>query len=299
MSNFISFLTIPFAQALPIWLKILYGAGLFGVALIITVIIFRILQALFKPQTDSGLSQSVADSIAGRDMIQAGRDVHIHPDSKPESETIQPIIIDKRTLVERAIIEAKKITPKGKDIPVYITDDNRLRQMIPQELKSILDILQDENILELKTFPKWILPYEKFTKDIYESKVDAVLDPTKNHFTVRLLKDLSKPDDESNNDVEQVVEELLGVGIFPDMPVIILRILYHDKDDLKIGLSYRKVLASEQDKLVYGEFIIRNIVQLKQLETGDILVLTELGKGVILYLEKNPQVLRTEGSQTE
>ncbi len=50
MSNIISFLYSPFAQELPILLKILYGIGLFVAALIISIIVIRLLQVLFKPQ---------------------------------------------------------------------------------------------------------------------------------------------------------------------------------------------------------------------------------------------------------
>ena len=78
VSNFISFLALPFAQELPVWLKALYGIGLFVVVLIITVIVIRILQVLFKPQVESGLSQSMADSSVGRDVILAGRDVNVN-----------------------------------------------------------------------------------------------------------------------------------------------------------------------------------------------------------------------------
>ena len=82
LSNAMALVFFPFAQALPIWLKILYGVGLFGAALIVSVIIIRILQALFKQQTDTGLSQSVTGSHIGRDNIQAGRDVYVNISSE-------------------------------------------------------------------------------------------------------------------------------------------------------------------------------------------------------------------------
>lgn len=78
LSNAISFIILPFAQALPIWLKVLYGIGLVAAALIVSVIIIRILQAILKPQTDTGVSQTVTESqvpgsvkqqVAGRDFI--------------------------------------------------------------------------------------------------------------------------------------------------------------------------------------------------------------------------------------
>ena len=101
-------------------------------------------------------------------------------------------------LVVNAILEARKIVPKGEDVPVYITEANGLKkQMFPQELKGILVKLQDENILELKTFPDWLLPEDRNNKSAVKAqqeRIQAMLDPSKNHFTVRLLKDLSKPD---------------------------------------------------------------------------------------------------------
>ena len=82
LSNVIAFMFIPFAQALPIWLKVLYGIGLFVAVLIVSVIIIRILQALFKPQTDSGLSQSVSESQVQGNVFQVGRDVNVNMSSE-------------------------------------------------------------------------------------------------------------------------------------------------------------------------------------------------------------------------
>ena len=96
-----------------------------------------------------------------------------------------------------------------------------------------------------------------------------------------------------------IIKKLLSIGIFTDARVNILRIVYHDKDDLKIGLCNERVSASNQAKLVCGELRTRNIVQLEQRKTGDYWILTELGKRVILYLEKNQQVLDRKGSLSQ
>lgn len=93
------------------------------------------------------------------------------------------------------------------------------------------------------------------------------------------------------------IKRLLSVGIYTDVPDNILRILYHDKESLKIGLPDHKVLSSNQDKQVYGDFRLHNIVQIENRSTGSYWVLTDIGKRVISYLEKNQQVLHKEGSR--
>ena len=84
MSNIVSFLFYPFAQELPILLKVLYGIGLFAVFLILSVVVIRLLQLLFKPRLDTNAltPQSISGSPAGRDIIQAGRDVSINITAK-------------------------------------------------------------------------------------------------------------------------------------------------------------------------------------------------------------------------
>lgn len=108
-------------------------------------------------------------------------------------------------------------------------------------------------------------------------------------------------------DIKQIVKELLSVGIYTDCPVNITRILYHDREKLATGLSNE--VASVQDKLVLSQLNSRKIVQLEQRKVrvygSDNVrdeghwILTELGKSVILYLQKNQQVLHKEGSLSE
>jgi hypothetical protein len=94
-----------------------------------------------------------------------------------------------------------------------------------------------------------------------------------------------------------IIKRLLSVGVFTDVPGNILRILYYDKESLKIGLPDHKVLSSNQDKQVYADFRLHNIVQIENRSTGSYWVLTDIGERVISYLEKNQQVLNKEGSR--
>jgi hypothetical protein len=107
--------------------------------------------------------------------------------------------------------------------------------------------------------------------------------------------------------IRQIVFGLVNLGIYSDCPVNITRILYHDREKLAVGLSDE--VASNQDKLVLHQLNLREIVRLEQrkvriygsdnVRDEGYWVLTELGKKVILYLEKNPQVLHNEGSVSQ
>lgn len=106
--------------------------------------------------------------------------------------------------------------------------------------------------------------------------------------------------------VEKVVDELLSEGIFTDEPVNITRILYALREKLSVGLHDYE--ASVQDRLVLEQLNLRNIVQLEQrkvkvfgsdnVRDESYWILTELGKSVILYLQKNKQILCMAGSQS-
>lgn len=107
--------------------------------------------------------------------------------------------LDKLGLVEKAIMDAQRIISKGKDVPVYITKDNGLTNIFATELKDILMKLQNEKVLQLTMFPDWLLPdTDKFTREKHRESIRAIMDPSRNHFTVRLLKDLSNPDMEGS-----------------------------------------------------------------------------------------------------
>ena len=99
----------------------------------------------------------------------------------------------KLDLVIKAIVEAKGITPKGQLVKVYLDNNEKLRGIYPGELKTILLKLQDdEKILRIESFPDYLLPSEHFTKDIYLSQLDAILDPQKKHFTIDTLDTFDK-----------------------------------------------------------------------------------------------------------
>ncbi len=98
---------------------------------------------------------------------------------------------------------------------------------------------------------------------------------------------------------------MLSEGIFTDEPVNITRILYALREKLSVGLHDYE--ASVQDRLVLEQLNLRNIVQLEQrkvkvfgsdnVRDESYWILTELGKSVILYLQKNKQILCMAGSQ--
>jgi len=103
----------------------------------------------------------------------------------------------KLDIVIEAILEAKKITPKGQDVKVYLSNVLKHKQFRLQELKDILTILEDdEKILTLMIFPRYLLrldldsyTYHTFTPG--ESSWKKV-DPLKEYFTVKLHKRFDK-----------------------------------------------------------------------------------------------------------
>lgn len=99
---------------------------------------------------------------------------------------------NKLTLVVKAIMEAKQITPKEKAVTVYISDANGLTQIYAEELKDILLKLQDEKALVLKTFPDWLLSSPKLTKKAFHESVLAAMEPSRKNFTVCLLKEFKR-----------------------------------------------------------------------------------------------------------
>ena len=100
---------------------------------------------------------------------------------------------NKLTLVAKAIMEAKQITPLGKDIPVYITDSNGLSRIYPQELKDILLKLQDdEKILQIKSFPDWLLPDAPVTINLFDRQMQGIRHPSTKHFVVNIFDGFCK-----------------------------------------------------------------------------------------------------------
>jgi hypothetical protein len=97
--------------------------------------------------------------------------------------------LDKLRLVVEAIVEAKEINPKDRDITVFITNANGLTSIYPEELHSILLKLQnDEKILTIKSFPDWLLESPGSNQSSVVRHVDAIFDPSKKNFIVRTFK---------------------------------------------------------------------------------------------------------------
>jgi hypothetical protein len=100
---------------------------------------------------------------------------------------------NKLTLVIKAIEEAKLVTPKDKKITVYISYANKLAQIYPEELKTILLKLQgDEKILKLISFPDWLLSSGKYTQKKISQHILATIEPSRNKFMVRTFKKFEK-----------------------------------------------------------------------------------------------------------
>jgi hypothetical protein len=98
-------------------------------------------------------------------------------------------------------------------------------------------------------------------------------------------------------DVKPVVEELKCLKIYDNScPGDLLNVFDHLREKLAIGISEYE--ASAQDKLVLAQLSLRKIVQLEQRRKSSgphtydegYWILTELGKGVSLYLQLNRQI---------
>ena len=108
-----------------------------------------------------------------------------------------------------------------------------------------------------------------------------------------------------SEDISQIIKKLLSETDYPDKPVYILRVFYHDREKLAEGLSNE--VATSHDKVVLHQLNLHDLVKLEQRKvriygsdnTRDegYWILTELGKKLVKYLQKNQQVLHKEGSQ--
>ena len=126
----------------------------------------------------------------------------------------------------------------------------------------------------------------------------------KKAFEAKISELENKLNAQSKSNIQQVVGELLSIGLYTDMPINIARILYHDKDKLAVGFSNE--VTTNLDKLYLTELNLRKIVKLEQrkvriygsdnVRDEGYWILTELGKDVILHLQENQQVLDKEGS---
>ena len=81
MSNVVLFLFSPFVQEIPILLKILYGIGLFIAFFILSVLVIRLLQTLFKTPEESSPAQIISESPKAQQADSAGGNVtQVHGD---------------------------------------------------------------------------------------------------------------------------------------------------------------------------------------------------------------------------
>ena len=94
----------------------------------------------------------------------------------------------KLDLVIKAIEEAKKITPKGQLVKVYLPNVLKYKQFRLQELKDILTMLEDnERILTLMRFPRYLLKLD-LGRYTYTNSDGEVVDPTKEYFTIKVRR---------------------------------------------------------------------------------------------------------------
>lgn len=95
-------------------------------------------------------------------------------------------------VVIKAIQEAKEITPKGQLVKVYLPNVLKHSQLRLQELKDILQLLEDDKkILTLMRFPNYLLklpPGYVYTDMLTGEKVS----PSTEHFTVEVSKKFDK-----------------------------------------------------------------------------------------------------------
>jgi hypothetical protein len=96
-------------------------------------------------------------------------------------------------LTIKAIAEARSVTRRGHAVKVYISSDNGLDTVLPEELWDILLKLQDdERIIKIKWFPDWLLPSDPFTIEKHNSTIKAILDKSRKHFIVQILDGFDK-----------------------------------------------------------------------------------------------------------
>jgi hypothetical protein len=105
--------------------------------------------------------------------------------------------------------------------------------------------------------------------------------------------------------IQTLIDEILSTKDYPEKTIYILRVLYHDREKLMEGLYSGN--ATPLDKRVYHQLALYDVVRFEQRKeriygsdnTKDVgyWVLTNRGREVIKYLQKNQQVLHNEGSQ--
>lgn len=151
-------------------------------------------------------------------------------------------------------------------------------------------------------------PNNEFSLMLCETLLGSPISPEKADLALgEVLGDIEKRLNEIQEEkpnIKILIEEILSTKDYPEKTVYILRVLYHDREKLTQGLYSGN--ATPLDKLVYHQLNLHDVVRLEQRKeriygsdnTQDVgyWILTERGKEVIKYLQKNPQVLRKEDS---
>ena len=101
----------------------------------------------------------------------------------------------KLEVVIKAIQEAKKITPRGQLVKVYLPNVLKFKQFRLQELKDILTMLEnDERILTLMRFPRYLLKLDldRYTYTTVSASGVEVVDLSKEYFTVKVRRNFNE-----------------------------------------------------------------------------------------------------------
>lgn len=190
--------------------------------------------------------------------------------------------------------------------------DRQLRRLTEKHI----DVSLTYNSVCLGTYYSGRFPKSPFSLMLHETLVGSPISPEKAEMALsELLSDIEKrlaelqeeKEGEGRVNAKKVVEELLSIKDYPEKTIYILRVLYHDRQKLTEGLYSGN--ATPLDNLVYQQLSLYDIVRLEQRKeriygsdnTKDVgyRILTERGKEVIKYLQKNQQVLDKVGVESD
>lgn len=143
-------------------------------------------------------------------------------------------------LIIKAIAEAKEVTRKGHRVKVYISNDNGLKAIYPQQPKDILLKLQDdERIITIKSFPNRLLRSGSLTHDTLDSMISDMLDPSRVHFIVDTLDGFDKWYADHRAKRKSSTEDLLPIGgESAPKPEIIYKITYTTAREILLDNKY-------------------------------------------------------------
>lgn len=162
------------------------------------------------------------------------------------------------------------------------------------------------NNISLMIYYSRKFPNNEFSFMLCETLIGSPISPEKAEVALGEIQgNIKKRLDEiqeGKSNIKKIIDEILSTRDYPEKTIYILRVLYHDREKLTQGLYSGN--ATSLDKLVYHQLILHDIVRLEQRKeriygsdnTKDVgyWVLTDRGKEVIRYLQKNQQVLHNE-----